>query len=248
MQDDEPIAAWMDADYDAVFSKETKGFGDGPIIPNSSKYDAAFEKDPEEETPLFVKEKKNLVKEKEIVVRRSCCHSIFIMMSTYSSISLLCLLFSQGGVLYFHRIRGLNLALRCYVGLFGIVLLLVEVGIPLGFLTESGLIANWSCRGIIHSFLGLINEVESLETILMHNETSGEVTIVHEDISEPEVIFQSFQVATSWMMVGSGVLYFLMGLCCLDRLRTQFEEQYKTNLEKAKMKKRLLDEEAFKNM
>lgn len=215
MREENETAAWMDTKYDAAFKQEAK-----------------------EETPLYVDEKRSpTIDPDEIDVKRTCCHSIFYLISYYSIISLLCLLFSQLMPLFLLKIEGLHFLLRCYVCLFSIVLLIVEAEMSLSFITESGIVSNWISRGIILSFLGLINKEASKQVIIINN---------GQEQWHFWNFFLVFQTVASWMMVVSGGLYALMGLMCLDGVKESQERQYQKNVEEEKMRKRLRLEEKFK--
>lgn len=216
-----------------------------------NKFDANFAKDPEENTPLFVEKKKPIDTSEVTGVSRTCCHSVFIAISTFSGISLVCLLVSQFAPLLFQSLRGLQLALRCYIGFFALLLILVEFDAPFAFITESEAITSWVSRGIIHSFLGLINQEESVTVVQIAVESyniTGEV----DDFESAELsgaqMFQFFQSTASWMMVASGLIYVLMGLLCLDGLREKYEVQYRSDLEQEEMRRKIIAEENFKNM
>lgn len=216
-----------------------------------NKFDANFAKKPEENTPLFVETKKSIDASEVTGVSRACCHSVFIAISTFSGFSLVCLFCSQFAPLLFLSLRGLQLALRCYIGFFALLLILVEFDAPFSFLTDSEAITNWVSRGILHSFLGLINQEESV-TVVQAAVESYNITGEVDDFENAKLtgarIFQFFQLTTSWMMVASGLVYVMMGLLCLDNLKEKYEAQYKSDLEQEEMRRKILAEENFKKM
>lgn len=184
-----------------------------------------------EDTPLVQQRESSQPTNKR--VNRTCCHSFFILISSYSSISLACLLISQFAPLKFVKIRGLELALRCYIGLFSIILLMAEMNAPFDFLTENQLLGNWISRGVIYSFMGLVNKEESV-TIGNMNHNRKKITAAD--------IFEIFQAVSSWMMVASGLLYAIMGLLCLRSMKDRCEKEYKKALKKEKVKKEVIEE------
>merc|ERR1712125_280764 len=92
-------------------------------------------------------------------------------------------------------------------------------------------------RGIILSFLGLINKESSKQIIISDG-------VEHANFWN---FFVVFQVVASWMMVVSGGLYVLMGLFCMDGVKESQEKQYQKNVEKETMRRRLILEEKFKS-
>lgn len=166
---------------------------------------------------------------RERTIRPTFCHSFFILITYYSILSLAFLLISQLAPLISIKLRGLHLYLRIYIAFFSVVLLLVELEFPF-FSGSSGFMENWLSRGILHSFLGLVNQEESAviynkqESYILSHEANG--------LSELSALLDLFLQVTSWMMVVSGILYTLMGALCLKKVKDSCVSKYKEELDK----------------
>lgn len=181
-------------------------------------------------------------------VGSTCCHATFLWISFYSCASLLALLGSQFGLLLFNKVWGLRLILRCYNGVFCACLLWVEFSDGSTAGAGSPMRSNWILRGLAHSYLGLVNEEERTERACLTYErdvgnASSSSTATATIQSAVEENFLVFQQVSSWMMIVSGCLYFLMGLCCLDRLKRSHAERHRSVVEDAEYRSRIVDEE-----
>lgn len=112
----------------------------------------------------------------------------------------------------------LDFCLKVYVSLFCILFLLVEFDAPIPFLRNSQLLQMYLSRGFLYSFLGLICVSEA------YSERVKEIVQSHAD--EFHVAWASlFMQISSWLMLGCGLFYMLMGLCCLKRLRDKLSKK-----------------------
>ena len=173
-------------------------------------------------------------------VRPTCCHSVFIFFNTYSAISLVLLVISQFAPFYFIKIEGLHLYLRIYIAFFSFILFLIELEVPY-FAGQNGLSENWILRGIFHSFLGLINQEESL---VISSEAKNNLKISNQDdLTEAEILIELLVQVSSYMMVISGILYGLMGLLCLKGVKEKYQQSYRESVEKERQREIILKEE-----
>lgn len=204
------------------------------LIPNSPTVESTndVDDDDDDDNPFSSEEYPSPENTKKIL-RPTCCHSIFILFSTYSSISLLFLLASQLSPLLFVKITGLHFYLRFYLAFFAFILFLVEVEFPYISASNSLFVDNWASRGILHSFLGLVNQEESL---ILSAQEQKKSSLFDGDDTEIEFILQLFVQITSYMMVISGVLYFLMGIFCLKGVKDKCQTHYKNLVEKEKQR------------
>ena len=188
-------------------------------------------------------------------IRRSCCHSFFILISIYSSFALLFLFTSQLAPLLVYDIRGLHMYLRVYIAFFSFILLMVELEVPYfsstprtlsdgndnGTPIAEGFMDNWISRGILHSFLGLINQEESL--VMTNIQQLNLQKSKTNNLPEAQILLDLFVQITSWMMVISGVLYALMGLFCLRSVKVKCQMKYRDDLQKEEQRLTILKDE-----
>ena len=100
-----------------------------------------------------------------------------------------------------------SLALRAYISLFCILFILTEADVPVPLVQHSNLLQRYASRGFLYSFLGLVCVEQSYsERVKQIVETGGdEKNLAH---VEWAAIFMQL---SSWVMLGIGILYLLMG-------------------------------------
>ena len=112
----------------------------------------------------------------------------------------------------------LGLLLNVYISLFCILFILVELDVPISTLRNSSLLQAYFSRGFLYSFLGLICTVEADSNrvgSLLENMNSKTTNISWLAI---------FMQVSAWVMCCVGVVYMVLGLCCLERLRHRMRE------------------------
>ena len=128
----------------------------------------------------------------------------------------------------------LTIALRIYVTLFCCLFIMTELGTSFVHKTLP-LLQYYSSRGFLYSFLGLICAEEAYserikETLSLS--TNGATNIQH--IGWASI----FMEVSSWFMLGIGIVYMLLGMCCCKRVRDHYQQketdawkQYKIDLQ-----------------
>ena len=128
----------------------------------------------------------------------------------------------------------LTIALRFYVSLFCCLFIMTELGTSFVHKTLP-LLQHYSSRGFLYSFLGLICAEEAYserikETLSLSS--NGATNIQH--IGWASI----FMEVSSWFMLGIGIVYMLLGMCCCKRLRDHYKQkeidvwkQYKIDLQ-----------------
>ena len=110
-----------------------------------------------------------------------------------------------------------------YISFFCVSFILVESDIPVPFLKDSPILNNWISRGFLYSFIGLIGVQEAyserVEELVGHANDRFHVAWV-----------PTFMQISSWIMVATGYIYMLMGLCCLKGLRDRLRENFRLRL------------------
>jgi hypothetical protein len=113
-----------------------------------------------------------------------------------------------------------DLALKVYNSLFNILFILVEFNAPLPIIKDSQLLQSWVPRGCLMSYVGLVCLEES------YSERVKEIIHTHAD--EFHVAWASlFMQISLWLMLGCGVFYMLMGMCCLQKVRNKLRQKDK---------------------
>ena len=96
-------------------------------------------------------------------------------------------------------------------------LALTETGAPVPILRHSPLLQPYASRGFLYSFLGLIGVQEA------YSERVRDVMKAHGDefhISWAPLFLQ----VTAWLVLSSGVVYLVLGICCLQRVRDRLHQ------------------------
>lgn len=112
--------------------------------------------------------------------------------------------------------------LKVYISAFCATFVAVEADLPIPFLLNSNLLQRYFSRGFLYSFLGLICVQEA------YSERVRDVVRGSSSKAVPalEVGWASiFMQLSSWLMLGVGTTYMLLGLCCLKRVRDRMKEQ-----------------------
>lgn len=195
------------------------------------------------------KTKKQIEKDKELAQdalrrpHRTCCHRIFNLITFIAVVTLICLLLTQALPLFFVKgVSVLQYTLRCYVSIFCLIFILTELDAPLNFLRSSKSLQNWISRGFLYSFVGLIGAEESLavrvQDVLQQHPEMG-AGAFQLNVSWLAVFIQ----VSSWVMVGVGGAYFLLGICCMKGVRDRTRRDYQERMNNYKMLKARLTEE-----
>lgn len=157
--------------------------------------------------------------------RYNPCLWIFHLLEGVAVVTALCLLTTQVLPLFMvpraqimDDIGVLSLALKVYISMFCFMFIIVETDLPVPLIRSSPLLQTYTSRGFIYSFLGLICVEESyserVKDILAHGKDSFHVGWA-----------AIFMQISSWVMLSIGVIYMMLGVCCLKRLRDRLKQQ-----------------------
>jgi hypothetical protein len=116
------------------------------------------------------------------------------------------------GLFIFRSFGPIQYVLHFYVLLLCIIVVLVECEwTPVG--RDSFIFSYWITRGMSYAFIGVLGLEENASS----------------NWKNPTDLIQNFVKVVAWLMIGSGAIYFLMGLVCLqiyyNRLRKDYEER-----------------------
>jgi len=200
------LPPWLSGDDDG--DKEST-----PTQTEQTTNDEQFEKCPSEASPLITNPKKSSETYGNFNrTHRNCCHILFDFFGALSLISSLCVIVSQAlPLLYIKDFGYLQIALKFYIFIFS-TMFIAAAAESSCLKSLAPAFDNWVYRGLLQSFLGLVCIEESMYT--------------QSNDSEDTIIVQSFEIISSYMMMASGVVYFLMGLCCLRKLKVKLQKDY----------------------
>lgn len=133
------------------------------------------------------------------------------------------------------EITGLQYFVRIYLIVFCISFILLESRIPLLRRITFPAHNNWILRGFMYTFIGVIG-MEQDVAIKVEDIASGTSNILGPDYG---TLFASLSIAiTTWIMVGVGILYMILGMVCLQRWYEKIDEEYRNKVSEWKRKKK----------
>lgn len=154
------------------------------------------------------------------------CLWLFHMLEGIAVTAALCLLVSQ--ILPFLLVQqrsditkkiGINsMALRLYISVFCVLFMGTEMGTPLSIVRNSQLLQTYASRGFLYSFLGLVCVEES------YSERVRDI-VAHVGDSFHIGWASVFMEVSSWLMLSTGMVYILLGVCCCKRLRDRKKQR-----------------------
>lgn len=149
------------------------------------------------------------------------CLWMFHLLEGVTTVVCCCLLVSQVFPFFIMRLRDIGFLvtlLKVYISLFCLLFVLTETGAPVPLLRGSALLQPYLSRGFLYSFLGLICVEEAYsERVkdMMSNSNRDEFHISWAPL---------FMQVTAWLVLSCGVIYMLLGICCLKRLRDRMQQ------------------------
>ena len=149
-------------------------------------------------------------------------HKAFILYSILAILVSLWMALGQvlGAIVYETPVVGY--VLRVYVVAACLLLVLVELEITETARTK--FFHHWISRGLVYVFIGVIG--------MQENETA-ESRPIREDWDGYEIVTDIVRTV-AWNMTGCGVVYVIMGMCCLQYLLDKMRRDYQARLERAR--------------
>ena len=133
------------------------------------------------------------------------------------------------------EITGLQYFVRIYLIVICVSFVLVESRIPLLRRRAFPAHNNWMLRGFMYTFIGVIG-MEQDVAIKVEDIASGTSNILGPDYG---TLFASLSIAiTTWIMVGVGILYMILGMMCLQRWYEKLDEEHRNKVSEWKRKKK----------
>ena len=148
--------------------------------------------------------------------KRSCVHRFFRFVKFLAVVSSLMLFVGQCVAIFYGRASRVQVVLKLYVMAFCVLIIMNEMEWT-RLATESKLLVNWMGRGFSYSFVGLVSVEENDVMVRFINVSlAGKTQLM-------------FIETVSYMMVGVGVIYFILGLSCCksvsDRARLDYTKR-----------------------
>ena len=119
----------------------------------------------------------------------------------------------------YHK-QPMEVILRCYGVLFGVIIVLVEAE-SLQLLDHMAILESWIARGLCYGFVGLLDllfEHRDKENTPRPDGSSHSPTPPEVPSSLPYLII-FWRNITGILVITSGALYFIFGSCCFRRLK-----------------------------
>lgn len=157
--------------------------------------------------------------------RQNFCVKIFSAITVFGLITNLSLIVSQVLPMFFYPLNEFQptfLALKIYMCIFALIFIVVEVDndrVP--FFRDAVFLTTYATRGFLYTFFGLIcfDLANSEESHKMVEDAESRYPTV--DVSW----FALVDKVTACELVSLGILYFLMGIFCLQKVRHRWVEE-----------------------
>jgi hypothetical protein len=164
--------------------------------------------------------------EAELNPRRSCLHRTFLAIRSVAVVTAFLMAASQFVGIYFQSLDALKSVLRGYMIAFSLIVAFNEVEFT-SIVRNSAVLRNWISRGLLYTFIGVLGLVEY----------EADMTSSLAALSGKNRALRFIRVS-AWIMVALGILYFGMGVLCLQLIFNRLQEDYKKRLEQAKVTRR----------
>ena len=143
-------------------------------------------------------------------------HRFFRFVSLLAILAAVAMAIGQVVGIFFFDVGPIQYVMRIYVVALCVMVVFNECEWT-KYTKESSILRNWVTRGLIYSFVGVLG--------LEENDTS---TNRSDNVTGQEAA-DIYTKAVAWLMLGVGMLYFLMGITCMQRIykkqREDFEER-----------------------
>jgi cation transport ATPase len=152
----------------------------------------------------------------ELQPHRRKIHKLFFFISVVAMIAALSMATGQIVGLVYKKLGPIQWVLRGYVIALCFLVLFNELEMS-KLARENMILHNWVCRGLLYSFIGVIGLEENDTYVYKDDPPLGSGSAKY------------FMQAVSWIIVGVGAVYFVMGLLCIQRQyefeRVEFKEK-----------------------
>lgn len=168
----------------------------------------------------IMKDERKAQYEEEISPTRRPFHKLMLFASCVAALSAFNMCAGQLVGIKFQTEGPVQYVLRLYVIIICVLAILVELEWT-RFARESFVLRFWATRGLFYIFIGVLG-LEQNETSNAKNSDS-----THFNLST------NYVMVAAWIMVAVGVVYSLLGTCCLQVYYNRLRADYETRLERA---------------
>ncbi|EJK65646.1 hypothetical protein THAOC_13474 [Thalassiosira oceanica] len=176
--------------------------------------------------------------------QRSICHVTFNLIRIVAVVANFMMLAQQllPLVLLKEESTLLQNAVRAYMIIFCVSFIVLELRIPL--LSRIAMPnSNWILKGFMYSFIGLIGMEQDL-ALKVEDIAAGTSSLLNPDYGT--MIATLFLTLTTWIMIGIGAVYTLMGLLCMQSWYENMEKKHRERVREWKKKKKKERDDAKK--
>mmetsp|Transcript_39651 Transcript_39651/g.48279 ORF Transcript_39651/g.48279 Transcript_39651/m.48279 type:complete len:262 (+) Transcript_39651:160-945(+) len=162
----------------------------------------------------------------ELYPKRTFVHNWFIMVSILAGVSAFLMGVGQFIGLFYQESGPVQSVVRVYMMAMCGLIVLNELE-WLSFTRDSKLLWIWISRGIVYSFVGVIG-IQEIEA----SEARSSVTEIW------SAGLRKYLVLTAWAMIASGILYFVLGVTCMQIVLGRLRKKYAERIANAKESRR----------
>lgn len=162
----------------------------------------------------------------ELHPRRKPLHVFFILVSIVAALSALNMGIGQFLGIAFAQIGPVQYVLRIYVILLCVLVILNELEWT-RLTRDSTILSWWVTRGAFYCFIGVLGLEENDVNVYDQNQ----------EIHGRDAALGYIKVV-AWLMIGCGILYFVMGVLCMQLLLKRMREDYKQRIDRARETRR----------
>ena len=175
------------------------------------------------------KKKEALMAKRNRVPLRNCCHSFFVLIQILAVVGNASMIAVQlipviawSSMVIEHKV------VRFYMAFFNFIFILSEFELYNGW-------NNWIKRGVVYTFVGVVALDQRMSMIRYGflnpkaDETLGQ--------SWNELWTSLLIEIVSWLMIGVGCMYFLLGLLCMKSIRNRCRVDYQRRMKEYKARR-----------
>ena len=144
-----------------------------------------------------------------------------------TGLSAVLMAFGQVIGVFFEKQDIIQLVLRLYVIVLSCLIVMNELEWS-KYTRDSAILRIWITRGIIYSFVGVLGLDENSDAVA--RDTSKN--------SVGDAYATIYFAVVAWSLIVCGMLYFFMGLCCLQMAQDRMRSSYQARQEQAKVTER----------
>ncbi len=154
-------------------------------------------------------------------------HRCFVLISFVVSVTAFLMGLGQFiGIAYLH-VGPIQYVMRIYVIILCVLTIFNELEFTI-LTRDSALLKYWISRGLFYGFIGVLGLEENNVTPTAENSSAfGRTAALR------------FVKVVAWMMVSCGIIYFLMGLLCLQLVSNRLRQDYTQRVERSRETRRL---------